>query len=87
MAGNGQTHDKIEIGKFTATHPSLRTAGVPACTRTQVMATAGGGGGGGGSSSGGSGDSLNDQKLAQFISITGAAEDVAKHYLEVNGIA
>lgn len=44
----------------------------------------GSGGGGGGGSSGGGGGNLNDQKLAQFISITGAAEDVAKHYLEAS---
>lgn len=47
----------------------------------------GSGGGGGGGSSGGGGGNLNDQKLAQFISITGAAEDVAKHYLEVTTVA
>lgn len=43
----------------------------------------GGKGSGGGAGGGGSNGSGNDEKLAQFIAFTGAAEDVAKHWLEV----
>lgn len=43
-----------------------------------------GGGGGGRKSGGGGGGGDNDEKLAQFIAVTGvASEDIANHWLEV----
>lgn len=43
-----------------------------------------GGGSNGGGGGGGSGGSGNDEKLAQFIAVTGvASEDIANHWLEV----
>lgn len=44
----------------------------------------GGGGGKGGGAGGSGGDGGNDEKLAQFIAVTGvASEDIANHWLEV----
>lgn len=54
------------------------------------MADSGAGGGGGSSGGGGGGKSEggNDEKLAQFMAVTGVtSEDTANHWLEVTSPA
>lgn len=48
--------------------------------------SAGKGAAGGSGGSGNSDGSGNDEKLAQFVAVTGVSEDVANHWLEVSPI-
>lgn len=71
-------------------HPRPPTAVV--ASKSTPMADSGAGGGGGGKGGGGGGKGAgggdgNDEKLAQFIAVTGvSSEDVANHWLEVRAI-